>query len=296
LSAATVFLLSNPKKTAETLHATHSTTSFQTIAPGSEKAILTLSDGSQLVLDDSANGVLATQGSAQIVKNEEGEISYAGIKNEKSAELFNSMQTPRGGHYRLVLPDGTKVWLNASSSIRYPVAFNQQERRVEISGEVYFEVAHDKAHPFIVNTGSSSVHVLGTSFNINSYADEPWQTTTLVEGSIRMEKNNQFSLLRPGQQARIKPNSSIDILEVQDIEEVTAWKNGVFLFNSRDVQSIMRQISRWYDVEIVYQGSFSKETFSGIVSKSSSIEQVLKILEASGVHFKLDGKKLIVIQ
>ncbi len=296
LSLGGIYLQNIPEKSAGIQLGTNSTHFYKSILPGSEKAILTLSDGSQLVLDDSANGVLATQGSSQIVKNKNGEISYANSNNAAGKTIFNTMQTPRGGQYRIVLPDGTKVWLNAASSIRYPVAFDQKVRRVEVKGEVYFEVAHDKNHPFIVHAGPASIQVLGTSFNINSYEDEPVQVTTLVEGSVRIEKNSQFSMLLPGQQARISQSNSISVQEAPDLEEVTAWKNGLFQFNGKDVQTIMRQISRWYDVEVAYQGEFNKETFSGLVSKTSSIDQVLKILEAGGVHFKLDGKKLIVMQ
>ncbi len=296
LSLGGIFLQNIPEKSAGGQLVTNSSDHYKTILPGSEKAILILSDGSQLVLDDSANGVLATQGASQIIKNNDGEISYANSINAAGKTIFNTMQTPRGGQYRLVLPDGTKVWLNAASSIRYPVVFDQKLRRVEVMGEVYFEVAHDNNHPFIVHAGKTSIQVLGTSFNINSYTDEPAQITTLVEGSVRIEKNSQFSLLRPGQQARISQNNSIAVQDAPDLEEVTAWKNGLFLFNGKDVRTIMRQISRWYDVEVAYQGEFNKETFSGLVSKASSIDKVLKILEAGGVHFKLDGKKLIVMQ
>jgi ferric-dicitrate binding protein FerR (iron transport regulator) len=267
----------------------------QDIAPGGNKAVLTLADGSTIILDNAANGTLTKQGNTKILK-QDGQLAY-NLLNEKPTEvLYNTITTPRGGQYQLVLSDGSKVWLNAASSIRFPAAFIGKERKVEITGEAYFEVAKNAAMPFKVNVaGKGEVEVLGTHFNINSYADEATINTTLLEGSVKVSTmDNQSSMLKPGQQAQI--SNGIKVVNDVEVNEVIAWKNGLFNFNGLDIENIMRQISRWYDVDISYEGKISKETYSGIVSRNSNVSQVLKIMEEGGVKFSMEGKRMIVLE
>lgn len=270
------------------------------IAPGRDNAILTLADGSTIVLDNAANGELAQEGNIKVLKVG-GQISYAGNEAAGNA-IYNTMSTARGNQYKLQLADGSKVWLNASSSIRFPAAFTSNERRVEITGEAYFEVAHNPSRPFIVKVASAAgtdggeVQVLGTHFNVNGYDDEEMVKTTLLEGAVKFIKNNNMQLLKPGQQARAAYQTPGINISQADVDKVVAWKNGFFQFDGDNIENILRQISRWYDIDVAYESEVSKETFSGIVSRNSNIGQVLKILEAGGVKFKLAGRKIIVTQ
>ncbi len=292
------------------------------IMPGGEKATLTLADGSTIILDNAANGELANQGNTKVVKLNDGQLSYNSSGKNSGEILYNTMSTPRGGQYKLLLPDGSRVWLNAASSIRYPTAFTGNERKVQITGEAYFEIkpltpttggGQDKV-PFIVKINSPSglpdgqagggmeVQVLGTHFNVNAYGDEASIKTTLLEGSVkinkRVENGVHAAIIKPGEQAQVMNDNSSPVRVNRDIdmEEIMAWKNGSFIFNSQDIESIMRQISRWYDVDVSYQGERNKEAFSGMVSRGSHLSQVLKIVEAGGVKFKIEGKKIIVMQ
>lgn len=268
------------------------------LAPGGNKAILTLADGSTVVLDSAGNGALAVQGNTQIIKGN-GTLAY----NEKQQvgiaqnTLYNSVSTPKGGQYQLTLADGSKVWLNAASSIRFPTAFTGKDRIVEITGEAYFEVAHDASKPFIVSVNDMQVEVLGTHFNINSYADEGSMKTTLLQGKVRVTRNGNIAILKPGEQAIVIPSKSEGPLTIDhspDLDEVMAWKNGLFHFNGASLQEVMRQIVRWYDVDVVYQGNIPERKFGGEISRNSNLSQVLKILEESKVHFSIEDKKLIV--
>lgn len=275
------------------------------IVPGGNNAILTLSDGSHLVLDAAADGFISDQGNTKIVKLESGKIAYTAQANKERNHAINKISTPSGGQYQVILSDGTAVWLNAGSSISFPTEFENDSRQVEVSGEVYFEVAtavnNNRKTPFVVKIVSSSkgsvgeVQVLGTHFNINAYDDEAEVKTTLLEGAVRCIKGEDNKLLKPGQQGRIS-NKGISIKTNIDTETIVAWKNGTFFFDAENIQSIMRQISRWYNVEVEYKGRISNELFSGIVSRSGKLEQVLKILEAGGVKFTIEGRKIIVIQ
>lgn len=279
------------------------------ITPGGEKAILTLADGSTIILDSAATGELVQQGGTKVIKLDDGQLSYTVASKNTDEVLYNTMTTPRGGQYKLVLPDGSRVWLNAASSIRYPTSFKGYERRVEIAGEAYFEVTKDPARPFRVavvptanHKSNMEVEVVGTHFNINAYSEEPGIQTTLLEGSVKIKNQtpigNRMIVLKPGQRSEVRGDNALSILvdDDIDIDEIMAWKNGNFLFNSSDIQTIMRQISRWYDVDISYQGKISKETFSGVVSRNSNISQVMKIMQEGGVKFNIEGKKIIVIQ
>ncbi|HUZ57243.1 MAG TPA: FecR domain-containing protein [Hanamia sp.] len=267
------------------------------IAPPSDnKAVLTLADGTKIEIDSSGNGTVAVQGNVKIIKQSTGEISYAGTAAGKVS--YNTLSVPRGSKPMcLMLSDGSKVWINVGSSLTYPTSFIGNERRVKLTGEAYFEVIHNEKMPFIVQNGDVTVRDLGTHFNVNTYSDEPAERITLLEGSVRISKNALSQLLKPGQQARFNnENGDIKVLNDVNMDEVMAWKNGKFMFDKNtDIYTIMRQISRWYNVDIEYQGKINQR-FWGSISKDVNVSQVLKILEATGgVKFKVEGNKIIVL-
>lgn len=261
------------------------------IAPGGNKAILTLTNGQKLVLNGPSSGNIAVQGNTVIDKTREGEITYSpGQGNKDAAHSYNTISTPRGGQYHVELADGTQVWLNAASSLTYPVSFTGNNREVSLSGEAYFEVAHDAKKPFHVKSGNQDIRVLGTHFNVNSYSDEPSIKTTLLEGSVRI---NGLKTLVPGEQSAFTGNS-INIYPV-DTEPVTAWKNNKFMFDHEDINGIMRMVARWYDVDISYSGEITQEKFGGSVSRFTNMSKVLGILQQAGnVHFKVEGRRITV--
>lgn len=262
------------------------------IVPGSNRALLTLADGSTIVLDSAANGRLANEGGADIMKREDGQLAYEHQLQNSKEILWNTMRTPRGGQYQITLPDGTKVWLNAASSITFPVAFVDKERRVKITGEVYMEVAHNKLKPFFVDVdGKSSVEVLGTSFNINAYGDEGNISTTLIEGSIKM--NNRM-VLKPGQQAVQPGDSATKIISNADIAQVLAWKNGIFNFNGTDFKVVVRQLERWYDIVIDLRGKYDDMIMDGKMDRGVQLPDIIRFFNSYGFETKLEGRTLIV--
>lgn len=271
------------------------------VKPGGNKAVLKLADGSEISLTDAENGTLSHQSGITITKTADGQVVYsaAAVKMNSTNQInYNVISTPRGGQYQINLPDGTRVWMNAASSLKFPQAFTGlKERSVELTGEAYFEVAKNKQQPFKVHTGLTSgerkqtIEVLGTHFNVNAYADEHTTRTTLLEGSIRL---NNETTLHPGEQAALS-GRRISVTRI-DTEEAVAWKNGYFLLNNEDIYSIMRKISRWYNVEVVYSGKITDNTFIGTVSRSGNISEVLDILELTGtVHFKIEGRRITVM-
>ena len=267
------------------------------ILPGGNKAVLTLSNRSDINLENVSNGTIVTEGSTKISKLNEGQLVYNILEEKPTQVLYNSVTTPRGGQYQLLLSDGSKVWLNSASSIRFPVSFAGDTRRVEISGEAYFEVAKDPSMPFKVDVhGKNEIEVLGTHFNINSYADEGSITTSLLEGSVKVTslKTGESKLIIPGQQAHVKTDGQITINKA-DPDKVMAWKNGYFNVDGADTKTVMQFISRWYDVDVVYEGAIPQREFGGEIEKNLKLSQVLTILEKNDVHFKLDGKKLVVL-
>lgn len=274
----------------------HPNSPQQDIAPGGDKATLTLADGSVIVLDTIANGHIALQGDASVIKQADGQLQYLLNKNTRQAAViaYNIMHTPKGGQYQISLPDGTRVWLNAASSITYPTAFSGKERKVSITGEAYFEVAANDQMPFLVKTGETEVQVLGTEFNISAYEDEQVTHTTLINGAVRINNDHEYTILKPGQQARRNPEGAIQVLSNVDTEAVTAWKNGYFAFHKADLPSIMRQLARWYDVTVEYQGKLPDIRFGGEISRTANLSEVLTILEESNIHFRIDNKKIIV--
>lgn len=277
------------------------------IVPGGNKAILTLADGSTIVLDSAHNTTLAQQGNTQIIKLSNGQLAYDDRKDIKdnTAVLYNTVSTPKGGQYEVILPDGSHVWLNAASSLRFSTTFTGNERIVELTGEAYFEVAKNPNKPFRVlispppgGQGGAAVEVLGTHFNVNAYNDEVHIKTTLLEGSVKVLKDDQSVVIKPGQQAQVLIRAIRDPIHVIsdcDTEEAIAWKNGKFQFDQADIKTVMRQIARWYDVEVVYEGTVSTEKFEGEIPRNSTLAEVFKILELSAVHFKTEGRKVIVM-
>ena len=264
--------------------------------PDGNKAMLTLSNGHTVILDSVPNGTLACDGSTNIDKRN-GLLIYNDEALLKPGEpvSYNTLSTPRGVQYQVILPDGSKVWLNAASSLRFPTAFNGSRREVQLSGEAYFEVAKNKAKPFQVHAGIMQVNVLGTHFDVKAYNEEKAIKTTLLEGSVKVIKDNSISLLKPGQQAVLNKKEATVKVKNVDMNEVTAWKNGLFLFEDADITEIMQQIVRWYDVEIVYAGKIPEQRFEGKISRTAALSEVLQILQLSNVKFKVDGKKIMVL-
>jgi transmembrane sensor len=257
------------------------------VAPGSNKAVLILGDGSRVALDSSGNQVLR-QGTIAI-HQQGGQLQYDQQGTETSVS-YNTLSTPRGGQFQIILPDGTKVWLNAASSLRYPTAFTGSERKVEITGEAYFEVAKNAAMPFRVKiSNEAAVEVLGTHFNINAYADEAAIRATLLEGKIKV----MDVVLSPGEQAQI--TTDINILRHVDTSAVMAWRYGLFNFEGQNLKEVMRQLSRWYDIEVIYEGTVPDIVFGGKMLRNINLSQLLKVLEDAEVHFTLEeGRKLII--
>jgi transmembrane sensor len=275
------------------------------VDPGGSKAVLTLADGSKIILDQAGKGKLAQQAGVQIVKTTNGQLVYTikeatGPGKGTASNLTNTISTPRGGQYQVNLPDGTRVWLNAASSLKFPLSFaGLKERKVELKGEAYFEVEKDAAIPFIVQSDQQTVQVIGTHFNINSYEDEPTTKTTLLEGAVKVTAVNgtaaEQAFLKPGQQALINSAStSVKVIRVDPMVEI-AWKNGQFFFENEPIKNIMKKIARWYDVEVIYEDDVTGKTVWGSVTRYAKVSKVLSILELTGgIHFKVEGRRIIV--
>jgi ferric-dicitrate binding protein FerR (iron transport regulator) len=276
------------------------------IKPGGNKAILTLADGSKIVLDDASEGALSRQGNTTVIKLDKGKLAYNTQTVSQipvKTTLYNTLTTPRGGQYCVILPDGSTVWLNASTSLKYPTAFAGNERKVEIEGEAYFEIAKNEAMPFIVTAGNSEIKVLGTHFNVSAYSDDKVLKTTLLEGSVEFSlakqagNSNEGSAikLQPGQQVQLDEANTLAVVEV-DTEEAIAWKNGLFIFNNEDLGSIMQKITRWYDVKVVYDVSDTDKYFNANISRALNVSEVLRALELTeAIHFKIEGKTITVL-
>lgn len=264
------------------------------IGPGQNGAILTLADGTQIELDSVANGVIAHEEGTNL-ELKDGKLVYSSSETDIQAEelRYNVLTTPRGRQFNLILPDGSQVWLNAASSIRYPLRFGKNNRIVEIKGEAYFEITPDKTKPFLVHRDGVEVEVLGTHFNVNSYADEEDIKVTLIEGSVKVKSSGGFIVLKPGQQARISENQMV-ILENQ-AESALAWKKGLFYFDKANIQAVMRQLEKWYNVEIEYEGAISKREFQGEIQRELNLSEVLDVLRRTDVNFRVEGRKLIVM-
>ncbi|MEC5143636.1 FecR family protein [Chitinophaga sp. 212800010-3] len=264
------------------------------VAPGGNKAVLTLADGSHIVLTDAKNDTLGRQGNTSIIKLHDGQVLYKGGKAPATI-AYNTLTTPRGGQYQLTLPDGTRVWLNAASSLRFPVAFTGNNRLVELTGEGYFEVASQPGKPFLVKSNGAEVAVLGTHFNIMAYTNEHAIEVTLLEGAVNVSRSGAVKKLLPGQQASIRQDNSITVANTT-AQEAVAWKNGFFIFEHADITAVMRQVERWYDVEVVYEGDPPKMLFGGGMQRSLPLSGILKLLEKNHVLFKVDGRKITVLR
>lgn len=303
-AAATIILIlssglyfNNLRKKAPVLTKTESPRFKNDVLPGDNRAVLTLDDGSQINLDDAQNGVLASEDNTDIRKTGSGKLEYSAGEKLIQSVKYNTLSTPMGGQYQLSLPDGSKVWLNSGSSIRFPTAFIGKERVVELKGEAYFDITENKKMPFIVRTNNSmDIKVLGTQFNVMAYDDEKSINTTLVEGSVQILKESGTAFLEPGQAAILnKGTGKIKVAEA-DIDEAVAWKNGYFIFSNENIESIMRKVSRWYNIEVDYQGNLSNKDFVGTISRDKNISELLKMLELTGaIHFKVDGRRVTVM-
>jgi len=270
------------------------------ILPGGNRAYLTTASGAIITLNGLKNGSLLAQGSTRIDKVKDGLLKYGkGYLSGAPADtndIYNTITVPRGGQYQLVLADGTKVWLNAASSMKFPVAFNGKDRQVQLSGEAYFEVVKNTAKPFKVLINGITVQDLGTHFNIMGYKDDKEVKTSLLEGSVKLSGNNAVAILKPGEQGILNEHLNAFKIKQVDMDDVVAWKNGFFAFNDEDIQTIMNRISRWYDVDVVFPQQFKRKNFGGTVSRYADVSQVLKDLELTGsIHFKIEGRRITVM-
>lgn len=268
---------------------------YKGIKPGGNKATLTLANGSTISLDDATKGQIAKQAGVKITKTADGQIVYQANAVGQEQPVQNTVSTPKGGQYKISLPDGTNVWLNAASSITYPTVFKGTEREVTLNGEGYFEVTKNKAMPFMVKSVMQTIEVLGTHFNINAYNDEALIKTTLLEGSVKVISATNSALIIPGEQAMISRIGNGVISKQQvNLEKEVAWKNGVFSFADEDIYAVMRQVSRWYDIDVVYEGDIPSDKFFGEISRSSNLADVFRILELNNMKFTVEGKTVKV--
>jgi transmembrane sensor len=267
-----------------------------TIVPGKNQAVLKLSDGKSILLEEVADGAITMNDNATGFEKKSGLLVAKGADQApNNTNEINMLETPKGGQYQVALPDGTKVWLNAETRLYFPTVFKPGERRVKLSGEAYFEVKHDTKNPFIVETSTgAALRVLGTSFNVNAYQEDAHETTTLLTGSLQVTRNQSQALLKPGQQAIVSTEKIEDVQEVETSYAV-AWKEGFFMFNREPIKAVMNKVARWYDVEVVYEGPVTETRFWGTVSRFSQVSDVLQMLEATGrVHFTITGRKIYV--
>lgn len=269
------------------------------VAPGGNRATLTLANGTEIGLDSASNGEIAQQGGVTVTKTKSGQVIYnlADLASSApAAEGYNTIATPRGGQYQVILPDGSHVWLNAASSIRFPTVFRNNERKVEINGEAYFEVAKDKTKPFRVLSGEQTVEVLGTHFNVMAYDDEKAIITTLLEGSVAVSNQKGRVIIKPNQNVTMQRNGSTLTVNETDVEAAVMWKNGYFHFDDEPIEGIMRKVSRWYNVEIVYKGNIAGKTFGGNISRFKNVSELLDVLQTTGsIHFQIKERRIIVM-
>jgi len=264
------------------------------VAPGGNKAVLTLSDGSHVVLDSAGKGTIAHQGAARVVKLDDGQLAYSAAGEKPAALAYNTLTTPAAGQFQVTLPDGSRVWLNNASSLRYPVAFTGKTREVELKGEAFFEIAPNAHQPFKVKVRETLVDVLGTSFNITAYADEDNIKTTLLTGSVRVSNGDAKTVLKLGEQAQVNEAGKLNVQKDVDVDGVVAWKNGWFHFERADIKTVMRMLARWYDVDVVYEGATPDRQFGGDIERKLNLSQVLEILQKNQVHFSLEGRRITV--
>lgn len=265
------------------------------VKPGTFRASLTLANGQKIILDSAGLGQLAQQGNTKIIKSN-GKLVYQAGTGKPGEDLFNTVATNKGETFSLALPDGSQVWLNSGSSIRFPVAFTGAERRISITGEVYVKVAANPDQPFIASATGIDVRALGTEFDINAYTDEERVNTTLVQGSVKVSGGSADEILKPGQQTGLGANGKLSKPQSVELDDVIAWKEGLFQFENADIKTILRAFARWYDIEVIYQGPVSESKFFCIVNRNTSLANVLQMLNQNEITFKIDGKKLYVSQ
>jgi transmembrane sensor len=264
---------------------------MQKIGPGGHNAVLTLASGQQIILNNTKNGVIGNQGASIVFKTNNNQISYKSPAGTESLLSYNTITIPNGGEFQVVLPDGTKVWLNSASSLKYPIAFTGKERKVTLTGEAYFEVAKNKEMPFKVQTADQVVEVLGTHFNINAYENEPLTKTTLLEGSVKISSagGEALGVLHPGQQSIL--NKGEIAVSDADTAQAVAWKNGFFYFNNADIASIMRALARWYDIDVVFDGQIPQRRFSGRIYRNVNAAEMLEIINYSDINYEVEDSK-----
>lgn len=288
------YLLFKNNRKPSTINKTVAAVKQEDIPPGKYKARLTLADGSTIVLDSMSKDSLIKQGSVKLA-NKNGQLVYKG-RDVTSSPAMNTLTTAVAETYQLQLSDGSKVWLNSNSSIRFPVYFIGNERRVEVTGEAFFEVTHNAQKPFIVKVNDMEVRVLGTTFNINAYSDEDAIRTTLLTGKVKISNKEQSAVLSPGQQLISSPHSPFTIDHSLDVDQVVAWRFGYFQFNNADLRTVMHQLERWYDVKVVYEGNVSNDLeLIGKIQRGMTLTQVLNVLQTQQVHFRLEGHTIIVL-
>jgi hypothetical protein len=264
-------------------------------APGGNKATLTLANGRQISLTDAKPGILISQDNTIINKTAQGEIVYkVTAKNITGQIAYNTITIPRTGKWAVILPDGSKAWLDAASSIRFPIAFTGADRTVQITGQVYFEVVHNAAQPFRVIANGETIEDIGTHFNVNAYSDEPVVKTTLLEGSVKVSKNDQKVILKPGQQSVTSSINNNILVKETETEDAVAWKEGYFNFKKASIQTVMREFARWYDVEVKYEGKTPTSMITGKVPRDVKASQALKILSYLDIHFRIEDKTITI--
>ncbi|WP_316816113.1 FecR family protein [Pedobacter nyackensis] len=295
ISVAMAVYFFNFKKQPVPVEQMSSLNTVKDVPAGGNKATLTLSNGTLVSLTDAKNGDLLKESGITVTKTADGQLTYQvnGESGGNAEADFNTISTPKGGQYQLLLSDGSKVWLNSASSLKFPTKFKGDVRNVELIGEAYFEISKNKNMPFNVVANGIKVVVLGTHFNVAAYSGEGGVKTTLVEGSVALNNGTVTTLLKPGQQGRATSAGSFEVTEA-DLKSALAWKNGYFMFNNADLPDVMRQLSRWYDVDVVFENKDKKYEFVGDIRRSNSLAKVLKILELSGIRFELKGRTLIV--
>ena len=266
------------------------------VAPGIKKAVLTLSGGQHIIIDSVKNGAVAKQANVQIIKTSGSELAYKPLNEKPGSVQYNDLSVPRGAPViQMTLADGTRVWMNAASSLHYPTTFSGKERSVELTGEAYFEVAKNPSMPFHVKFNGTDVEVLGTHFNVMAYDDEPGTKTTLLEGKVKVSKGTGSLIINPGEQAIVNPLGQITLDKNVNIEMTMAWKNGLFDFTDEKMENIMRQIARWYDVDVTYEGDTKNLVFGLAISRKENVSKLLNYMELTGtVHFRIEGNKITV--
>lgn len=271
-------------------------TASPAVMPGRNTATLTLANGRRILLDSVGKGLLATQGASKVVKGDSGHLSYQVASAQPAEVAYNILTTPKSGQYQLTLPDGSKVWLNNVSSLRYPTSFQEKERMVELTtGEAYFEVAQDASRPFIVKVRDENVKVLGTSFNVMAYPEEGGTQTTLLSGAVEVKTGKATVRLKPDEQALEEAGGEVKVLKDVASQDIVSWKDGFFYFGRASFESVMRQLARWYDVDVIYKGKAPDMEFGGKIDRSLPLDDLLKFLDKNQIHFRLQGRKLIVL-